>query len=321
MNTINPQIELREGFRAYLSNRNLKEVTIKDYLFYINKIDLPLDQKNLDLFITKYNNPVARAFIENLKDYIIRSKLTEDLEAVRSLDVPRITGRKGRKIPKVLSEEEVYELCKAMKRERDKFMLMITYYAGLRLTELLTIKPYDFNWKKWWRDRTKSLELKVMGKGSKERIVFIPSWLAERLEIWIKQEVSQRPNASPKSKLFSISHRRWQYILQGISKRVLGKDIHPHLLRHSIATSLLDQGLQLEEVKEFLGHQSIAVTQIYTHISLGKLKNRYESLKGSPPDLLKEASQKPVELDKQESYFQNLQKESENFVYPENTNT
>ncbi|MCU0644256.1 MAG: hypothetical protein MUC94_08325, partial [bacterium] len=96
---------------------------------------------------------------------------------MRMIELPKITGSKKERIVDFISKEEVHILAENTGNKRNKLMVLICFYAGLRVDELLKIRPYSFNWIDWIKDKSKTGELKVIGKGNKERIVLIPSKL------------------------------------------------------------------------------------------------------------------------------------------------
>jgi site-specific recombinase XerD len=198
-------------------------------------------------------------------------------ELAKSIEIPIITGRKKRKLPNVLNENQVLLVSNAMESERNKIMVLITFYCGLRMNELLTIEPYSFQWNKWLEKPHDSGVLKVLGKGNKQRQVFVPAQLMARVYSWIKQEVAPR-GQGVQDCLFQIKKSRWNTLLNQSGNRALGRNINPHLLRHSCGTWLREQGWDLKEIAEFLGHESISTTQIYTHISQEQIKKKYEKI-------------------------------------------
>ena len=150
-------------------------------------------------------------------------------------------------------------------------MVLTTFYLGLRLSELFNLRIDSFNWDDWKKNPNKAGLVKFIGKGNKERSLPVVPQLMIRLHNWIGEELQKNPDMI---KLFNISGRRWQKILSKVSKKVIGKSISPHLLRHSCATYLLDQGLNIKEIAKFLGHTSIVTTQLYTHVNISKLSSK-----------------------------------------------
>jgi len=274
----------KQDFKDWLRVKNLSERTIHHYLSYYNKLPELNNEKAME-FLLRNNNTVARAFLKNLLKYIATNDVDSELKKkAAGIDIPRRSGTASRKLPQVLMFSQVRAVADGMRTKRNRIMAWLTFYGALRLSELLDVKPYDFNWEKWENNREQAGELKVLGKGDKERIVFVPSEFMEDVKVWIKEEVSR--NQHKDDPLFSIGPRRWEKILEVISKRVLGFSIHPHTLRHSYGTYLNDQGLGIKEIAEYMGHASVATTQIYIHISPQKLKEKVtKTFKGIEEEL------------------------------------
>jgi integrase/recombinase XerD len=273
-------IELhKEQWDTWLQAKGLSERSVQNYDEYFNKFNLAfLNQAYLNEFVQQHNNPVARAMLKHLFHYIRTNEFPLEIkELVKELEIPIISGRKKRTLPNVLSESQVLLVSNAMESERNKLMVLVTFYCGLRMNELLTILPYSFQWKKWLETPESSGALKVIGKGNKQRQVFVPAQLMARIYSWIKRDVAPQ-GQSQDEPLFKIKKSRWNTLLNQASNRALGKNLNPHLLRHSCGTWLREQGWDLKEIAEFLGHESINTTQIYTHISQEQIKSKYEKI-------------------------------------------
>lgn len=275
-----PEPKVLQGFQDWLVAKNLKPASVKNYLFYMDKFSWPMNQASVDTFLNTYNNSIARSFVQNFKAYALRhNNSNEFLEALK-VEIPKITGRKKVRIPKVLTTADVLAIANVMDNERNKIMILLNFYAGLRIQELIRITPYSFKWKEWRAAPHQSGEVFVIGKGDKERVAFLPAWLMDRIQIWVRN-VASKTNPDPRSPLFVIGKRRWQYILARASKKALGYHVNPHLLRHSCATWLIGQGMSIENVKEALGHESIATTQFYVHINKEEVKKKYSQIQSS----------------------------------------
>lgn len=259
-----------DPFIKYLERKNLSQKTISDYQYYYERFGTEFTQKSVDSFLDTFrNNGSARAFIGNYREFLVRKK-----PSVSKIFIPKVTGRREKKIPKVISHIEVQDIEKVMGSERNKLMLVLSFYCGLRVIELLNIVPYSFDWKRWWNKKDDDGLLTVKGKGKKERIVFVPSWLMRRLFAWLEPQ-QPLPENKP---IFRIKGDRWRKLLSRGSKNALGRHINPHLLRHSCATFLLEKGMTLQEIGNYLGHQSIETTQIYAQISRKNLGEKYSEI-------------------------------------------
>lgn len=156
---------------------------------------------------------------------------------------------------------------------RDKLIVDILYSTGIRRSELLAIADHDIS--------TERGEIKVHGKGGKDRIVPIPPQLCDRIS---RYRVLRQNRWGNTAGVFLISHRGKPLNNDALSRIVkielaatsTGRKT-PHTLRHSCATALLKEGAEINSVKELLGHSSLATTQIYTHLSFSELKKNYES--------------------------------------------
>lgn len=270
----------KEDFENYLKSKNLKERTSKEYLRYYDKFILLEDfsDQNINNFFSKKenNNPIARS---SFKSYKEMSK-----EVIGN--IPKITGRNKQRVIDPLSPDEIKLLEKTLETEQSKLMFLLTYYCGLRLQEMIRIKIDSFRWDLWKKDMSQLGEAKVLGKGDKERIAIVPSFLMVRTSKFIHSLDGKKGIDDP---LFSIGARSWQKVLMkagidsGITKKAnsgrIIKDtiVHPHRLRHSFAHNLLERGVDIRYIKEALGHSSIQSTQIYTSVSKKELKEKINS--------------------------------------------
>ncbi len=183
--------------------------------------------------------------------------------------------KKERKIPSVLTKEEVKKLLNALPTEKSKLMASLIYACGFRVSELANLKlsNLDFNEKVGYIRQA---------KGRKDRIFNIPLFLVKDLEKQIKEQQVDNQEylfTGPKGKL---SDRNMQKIVRSAAKRAgINKKTSPHTLRHSFATHLLENGVDIRKIQELLGHADLSTTQIYTHISteeLKKIKSPIDSL-------------------------------------------
>lgn len=186
-----------------------------------------------------------------------------------------------KKIPKFLSEEETRSLLEAglersePLRSRDQAMLETLYSSGLRVEELTGLNAGDVDFY--------GGTLRVFGKGSKERIVPLGERAADALHEYQRQRRIVGQTVDSSTPLF-LNVRGTRLSSRGVRKILLrwtqaaglGRSVHPHLLRHSFATHLLDRGCDLRSVQEMLGHKDLSSTQIYTHVTTARLKQIYE---------------------------------------------
>lgn len=173
---------------------------------------------------------------------------------------------KAKKLPEVLTEQEVLMILRITSNVKHKTILSLLYSSGLRVGELIGLRLQDIVWEKGY--------LFVRGgKGKKDRITL----LSENVALLLKRYIQNyKPNywliESPDRKQYSASSVR--AILRQSSKKVgIEKRIYPHMLRHSFATHLLEKGTDLRFIQELLGHGSSKTTEIYTHVSNKSLAN------------------------------------------------
>ena len=189
-------------------------------------------------------------------------------------------GTKGIKLPRVLSEDEVVRLLNqpditTAEGFRDRTMLEVLYATGMRVSELinLTLERVDLNMK----------YIIAFGKGSKERIVPLGSVAAEFLQQYLEKVRPKLTHADRNTNIVFLAfggheltrQRFWQIIRAYGRKANINKALTPHILRHSFATHLLDNGADLRSVQELLGHSYISTTQIYTHLTNKRLRDIY----------------------------------------------
>ena len=215
--------------------------------------------------------------------YLLKQGLIKD-DPFLFIDSPRIE----KKYPRVLYKEQVEEILKENRKRtdelalRDQAILSLLYYCGLRASELCGIDIQNVY--------LKQRLLKVYGKGRKERIVPFSETCQKDVEAYIKV---CRPNLLGRSPIIDIKDgqklifnnkgrpltvRGLEYILDSIElKTGTFVNLHPHILRHSFATHLLENGADLRVIQELLGHESINATQIYTHVTEEAMQKAYSS--------------------------------------------
>ena len=187
-----------------------------------------------------------------------------------------------KRFPKVLYKEQIDEILSENKKRndflaiRDQAILEVLYYCGLRASELVNIELQHVSLRKRF--------IRVLGKGNKERMVPFTEECAKTLETYLnisRGEILSK-NKEPINYLFlnsngeKLTTRGLEYILDKIEeKNSLFVGLHPHILRHSFATHLLENGADLRVIQELLGHESLNTTQVYTHVSEKAMQETY----------------------------------------------
>ena len=299
------EIDYVQKFYNFLKYElNMSENTVKSYIFDVNLFMNFLEKEGIDLKSVD-KNVIRNWMTERLEHTTHRGNLEGERSLARRICSLKkyfkfllnkkyisenpfisITSPKKRiKNPDVLYAKQVAELLKAnLERtdelaSRDQALLEIMYCSGLRCSEVtgLTITQIDFH------NRT----ILIKGKGGKERVVpfsenckqYLLDY-AKNLRKKLEQLAGERTNYFfLNSKGKKLTNRGLEYIIESISKKAglsLGFSLHPHVLRHSFATNLLENGADLRVIQELLGHSSINTTQIYTHVSKENLKSQYD---------------------------------------------
>ncbi|WP_204439334.1 site-specific tyrosine recombinase XerD [Amphibacillus cookii] len=188
------------------------------------------------------------------------------------------TPSKKRSLPKVLSSEDVEQLLKIETNDplsiRNKAMIETLYATGLRVSELIQLTVSDLHLMMGF--------VRCFGKGGKERIVPLGDLAKESIEHYLEDGRPYLIKGKAIDQIFVNHHGRalsrqgfWK-ILKAVAKdKQIEKNLSPHMLRHSFATHLLENGADLRAVQEMLGHADISTTQIYTHVSKKRLKDIY----------------------------------------------
>lgn len=258
-NTVKTYCDALRIFLRYYQNKNTEEISNDDLILFNN-----------DYILAKgYSSSYQNQFVNAIKLYF--DKIRDKQLKPELIHRPKAE----RKLPNVLSKEEVKTLLESLQNSKHKTMLSLIYACGLRRGELLRIKPQDI-----LSDR-KLLHIK-QSKGKKDRIVPISDKLLEMLREYYK-------SYKPKVWLFEGQHAGEPYsekslesiIKQAIAKTNIQKPVTLHWLRHSYATHLLESGTDLRYIQELLGHNSSRTTEIYTHVSrksIQQIKSPFDDL-------------------------------------------
>lgn len=254
----------------------LSPYTLRNYIDFnqqlidhVNKGPEEIEQQDVKLFLADKMSERASAsnilFLASIK-FAYSNVLQKDPTA----GIKRPKSEK--KIPAVLTKEEVLKLFDSAKTHKSKLILQLLYSSGLRVSEVVNLRPVDLDFNEnigWVRE----------GKGKKDRMFILSQKLSKKLQRFINK---CKEWEYVFSKATPLTTRNIQKIVQKTAQYAeINKDVHPHTLRHSFATHLLDSGVDLRKIQTLLGHSSIATTQIYTHISseqIKSIKNPLDSL-------------------------------------------
>tara|TARA_B100001057_G_scaffold187030_1_gene187894 strand:+ start:426 stop:1316 length:891 start_codon:yes stop_codon:yes gene_type:complete len=250
---------------------------INDFLNWLNKRNIQDYKEISELVVNEY---VAYLFNKALKSSTVNRKISSlksfylfliKKKIISSSPLSEIiTPKKDHHLPSSMSEDEVERLLRSPNIEldlenRDKAMIEMLYATGMRISELINLKITDI-------DLERSV-LKVLGKGSKERLIPFGEKALDSLNSYLekrKKSLAKEVFISNRGKKMTRTGF-WQRIKIYLSREGLKDSISPHTLRHAFATHLLNRGADLRSVQLLLGHSDLSTTQIYTHIAKQRL--------------------------------------------------
>ncbi|MDH2910616.1 MAG: tyrosine-type recombinase/integrase [Candidatus Eremiobacteraeota bacterium] len=222
-----------------------------------------------------YNPTSVRRKLAALRSFFALQRREGRRSDNPATDVP--PPKAAKRLPHVMSEGEVGTLLRTRiagrsdeQRLRDTAIMELLYASGIRRAELVGLDLSDVD--------TERRLLRVTGKGNKQRTVFINLAAAEAIRTYLGVRPRSTDSALFLSRLKKrLSYRQAWAIFQSYAKLSgLTKHVTPHVMRHSFATHLLENGADLVTIKELLGHESLATTQIYTNVSLEHMRRNYE---------------------------------------------
>jgi integrase/recombinase XerD len=263
-----------EKFRLFLDGTALSKVSPE----VITAFEVSLRQANLSVPTVNRADSTLRSFFKHLQqEYGI---------ADPTLEIP--ASKTARRLPKALTYDQIMSMINAALKEsepitlRDQAMLELLYSSGARVSELIGINLNDLS-------TVTSADgeitiLKLRGKGSKERIVPLGSYASKAIDNYCVRVrpglLAKNPKNNPALFLNSRGSRisrqsAWQMVLDAAAAAGITEHVSPHVFRHSYATHLLDGGADIRVVQELLGHSSVTTTQIYTLITIDKVRESY----------------------------------------------
>ena len=279
-----------ENFLKYLQlERNYSSYTIINYQediqeFFsfikkdctdINKDDIRKYLKYLDQLKFK-NNTISRKLssLRAFYKFLLKKNIINNNPFVNIKN-----PKKEKRIPNFLQYDEFESLINSLKKDdnlsiRNRLILELLYATGLRVGELTNIKIQNIDFA--------NRSIKVLGKGNKERVVYYGDYAEFIINEYINKERLSLL-ANHQSEYLLINNQHGRLTSRGVEKIIdkivmessLKHKISPHVLRHTFATHLLNNGADILSVKELLGHESLKATQIYTHITPEYLRNIY----------------------------------------------
>jgi integrase/recombinase XerC len=191
-----------------------------------------------------------------------------------------IAPKNEKRLPNFVSENDIGTLINDLSfgdswnAKTEKLLLLLFYNTGMRLTELINLKDVGVNFS--------SHTIKVLGKGNKERVIPISKEMAEVMKEYVENKVNLFPANRPQELLINEKKKKlatrtvYSIVQKYLSLVTTINKRSPHVMRHTFATHLMNNGADLNAVKELLGHSSLASTQVYTHNTIDKLKKVYK---------------------------------------------
>mgnify|MGYP004453557473 FL=1 len=287
-------MENLERYLEYLEyQKHYSTYTVDNYRMDLEEFFVYLEEEGISYLDLEYSD--VRLYLMYLKDTrkLKASSIDRHLSALRGFyeylekekktKVNVFSFIKGPKKDKILPHyfeyneiEELFSVNDMSKplEVRNQLILELLYATGIRVSELVNIKLSDIN--------KEERKIRIYGKGSKERYALYGDYAADVLDIYLTKVYASLHKHGDYLILNShgnkITPRGVAYLLdEMIKKTSIHKNISPHMLRHTFATHLLNEGCDILSVQELLGHESLSSTQVYTHVSKERLKEVYES--------------------------------------------
>ncbi len=284
-----------EAFLSYLeSERRRSALTVDEYRGVLQRFEAYFKGIDEGLTWETVDGDVISGWMEWMMDQgLMASSVNTHLSAVRSLyrfalskglvdkdPARRVRGPKsGKPLPQFVKENEMDRLLDQeewednIKDSRARTIIMMFYETGIRLAELVGLDDGDVD--------LSTCQIKVTGKGSKQRIVPFGAELAKTIRGWVALRNHELERNCPALFVNDKGKRISRVQVQKIVRENLGrvctlKKLSPHVLRHTFATSMLNHGAGIESVRRLLGHESVSTTEIYTHTTFEQLRRVYE---------------------------------------------
>ena len=266
-------------YLAYLENRGIADMNAVTREVVVAYED-DLVHRDLDGEGTRYSPSTVQRRVSMLKgfhQFLVREGICSK-DPTAHIPLPKKPGR----LPDVLSIEQVDALMEAVDElwdgataQRNRAMLEVLYGCGLRVSELTGLDLPDLRFDDGF--------LSVVGKGGKQRIVPISGMAQRCLQAYLQETRPQlaKPYAKPTAAVFlnarggRLTRQSVHAVVARAGKAIHVENLHPHTLRHSFATHLLEGGADLRAIQEMLGHADISTTQIYTHVQRTHLVEEY----------------------------------------------
>ena len=284
------------GFEQYIRlekglSKNTVEAYMRDYTsfaaFILRQYDVPptkVEQYMVERYLAflfeecKHTKASQARELSGVKAFFNYLLINDKIE--QSPTELITTPKRSRPLPDVLSVEEIEQIINSIpldtaKGKRDRAMLELLYSCGLRVSELTALRLSDLFFGEGY--------IRVLGKGSKQRLVPIGNVARERIMLYM--DCRESKSAKDKDILFLNNRGKaltrvmlFTIIREAVARAGIDKTVSPHTFRHSFATHLLAGGASIRQVQEMLGHESIETTEIYTHLDTSRLRETVEKI-------------------------------------------
>jgi integrase/recombinase XerC len=286
---------MQEVFNKYIAyleaERNVSAYTVRNYTRDLLEFFGFVSEKGINT-LKDVNKQTLRNYLAYLMEKgFAKSSIARKLSAIRSFyrylmreemisaspAATTVSPKLDKRLPYFLTVEEAKRLVESPdlsqpQGQRDRALLELLYASGMRVSELVNMNMEQIN--------LATNEIRVWGKGSKERVVLIGTPASRALDTYINKGRRELLGGKKNNALFvsryggRLPARTVQKILTKYARNI-NKKVHPHVLRHTFATHLLDGGADLKVVQELLGHADLSSTQIYTHVTQSRARKIY----------------------------------------------
>ncbi|MCD6299753.1 MAG: tyrosine recombinase XerC [Dehalococcoidales bacterium] len=287
---------MQEIYNRYINyleaERNVSPYTVRNYTTDLLGFFNFLKTKRIDS-LKEVDRHVLRGYLSHLMDEgFVKASIARKLSAIRSFyryllregvvsasPVADTSPKLDKRLPTFLTLEEIERLLNAPdlstpQGQRDRALLELLYASGLRVSELVSLNLEQID--------LITGEIRVRGKGSKERVTLMGKPAINALTTYLNQGRPKLLSTRGSSVLF-LNRYGGRFTVRSVQKTLgkyakianVGKRVHPHMLRHTFATHLLDGGADLRVVQELLGHANLSSTQIYTHVTKSRARKVY----------------------------------------------
>ena len=267
-----------DKYRQYLEGEKKSKNTIEQYSRIVRNMLLKIGKRVEDITPKDLNG--YKIYLSTKKRYSKNSlylaiKAISSFFKYKGIDMVKYLKppKRPKSIPNYLTEDEVKKLLhSALNNPRDYAILSLLAYSGLRVSELCNLRVED-------ADLNERVVYVHSGKGDKDRIVIISEKVAEAIENYLSIREDDLLYLFASRKGERISRVQVFRLVKKYAKIAgIKKNVTPHVLRHTLATTLLKRGVDIRYIQQFLGHSSVATTQIYTHVNDEMLKHVYDSV-------------------------------------------